>query len=146
MVRTLDPEQSDVSSILKRYLYLLNPLRRQTPRVEPTQQRIIVGMLMQQEFFQKTIQELARFTSKPLKVNFDPNCKDSIRYLGSFRNLAQFPASGDPVSQTLTICSNLITSEHELKQNFAREIILMRYGHVDFYKYGKYLSTERQSE
>ena len=40
------------------------------------------------------------------------------------------------------MCTNLIESEYSLKQNFVREVYLLRYGHPSFYRYKKYSNLE----
>lgn len=81
-------------------------------------------------------------SQKKLEINFDPNCKDSSPYSSSFKNYFEFQAEGDAPTQSLRICTSLVTSEYSLKQNIVREVFLMRYGHPDFYKFGKYLVAE----
>lgn len=142
MVRTLDPERFDVSQLIRTYLNKLNPFSSGQQHLPLEQQKVIVGLLLQEEKYSNILASLKKMSGKPLTVIFKSDCSDSSKYSSEFKNLARFQGSCDPRTQELSLCTSLMKSEIDLKRNLDRELTLIRYAYPSFYKHSKFVSGD----
>ena len=143
MVRTFDFEKNDISRQLLNYIYSLNPFSSAKAHLSISQQKTILGKLLETPEYQQLRSELKGLSEKDLQIRFKGNCNDNAVYSKNYKNYDQFQAENNPETQEITICPQLIKSEIDLKRNFDREINLLRYGYPSFYKHGKYLDRGR---
>ena len=96
MVRTLDPEKSDISNLIRSYLNKFNPFSSGNQKLALKQQKLVLGLLLAQEKYQKILRDLKDKSGKDLTIKFKSDCSDGFRYGPNHKKYAIYKGESDP--------------------------------------------------